>query len=112
MASLDPKALFNIHTNTNVSMTSTVTSQVIDIREARTVAAQLIWISGSTPVGSFSFQCSNDGTNFTEIGAAPVSGNTGTSAINFELPGFFFARVQYIPSSGIATGDIWMSAKS
>lgn len=105
-------ALFNDPLIVAASMGATITSASLYIGEARTISAQFTWSAGSSPVGAFSIQCSNDNTSFADVASSSVSGSSGTALINFDVPGFYYARIVYTRTSGSATGSGWLSAKS
>jgi len=106
-----PLILFNLKIIDAGSMASaTLTSQIIDISEVSCFAVQSVW-DGATPIGTISYQASLDGTNFTEISNASVSGNTGSLLLNVVNPGYVSFRTVYTKTSGSGTLNIRMSAK-
>jgi hypothetical protein len=105
---------FNSQVIVNGNMSSTIDSTGIYIPRQTTISAELTW-NGSSPVGKLSLQCCNDGVNYVEVGNAGVTGNTGTAIINFEICGFYWVKIQYIPISGgtgTAQGSITAKAIS
>lgn len=109
-----PIALFNQQDQlfTATSMSTDITGTIRDIGEARTIAAQMTWASGTSPVGSLQLQCSNNSNNWVIVSSVSVSGASGTVGINFDLPGYFYARLVYSRTSGTATStNTFLSAK-
>lgn len=105
-------AQFNSPVIVNGNMSSTIDSVSISTQESLIVSAQLTWV-GSSPIGKLSLQCCNDNVNFVEVGNAGVTGNTGTAIINFEISGFYYAKIQYIPiSGGTGTAQGYLTAKT
>ena len=77
--------IFNVALIDAESMGADITSESYDISEAIGYSVQAVWSAGSSPVGSFIIQGSNDGTNFTDIVASAVSGNSGSLMFNVEI---------------------------
>lgn len=106
-----PILLFNKIILDEVSLGSNQTSDVVDVSETVNFTLQAVWSSGSTPVGTLSFQASLDGTNFTEISNSAVSGSSGSVLFNAQNCGYVYFRCVYTRSSGSATLTVKISAK-
>lgn len=109
-----PIALFNFQDSnfTNITTSASINGQSQTISEAKTIATQLTWSAGSTPVGYLSLDCSNDNVNWISVGQASISGSSGTTGVNFDLPGYFYARLRMNMTSGSLTvNSAYLSAK-
>lgn len=106
-----PIFLFNQQLVTDEDMNSDITSSSVDISEARSICAQIYW-SGTSPIGNFYIQGSNDDNNWANASSASaVSGNSGSLLINLDAPAFRFARIYYDNTSGTGTLQGLLSAK-
>jgi len=105
--------LFNKRSIEATAMSSNITSDPVSIKEATAYAVQAIWSAGSTPVGEFDVQGSNDGATFTSILDAPiaVSGDTGNLLVNVEEAGYNTIRLVYTRTSGDGTLDAYVNAQ-
>lgn len=108
-----PIHLFNITVFDAESMATTVTSDSLNIQQAAGYAVQAVW-SGTSPVGTFTVEASNDNINFTSILNSPVaiSGNTGSLMINVENAFYGFIRVVYTATSGSGSLTVHINAQS
>lgn len=109
----EPIHLFNTQLVNAQSMGATITSSSISVQEAISYAVQAVWSAGSTPIGTFDLQASNDDINFTSLldQGAEVTGNTGSIIINVEKPAYGFIRVVYTRTSGSGTLNVKVNAK-
>jgi len=96
----------------NVSMSSTITSNSVPIREVNVLGVQFIW-TGSSPVGYTQLEFSNDNVNFTPDNETfqNVSGNTGSNGVNYWNIGFQWVRLSYVYTSGSGTLNATINGK-
>jgi len=98
-----PYHLFNDALIDAQSMSSDITSDPYNINEAISFSVQAIWSNGSSPVGDFVLQGSNDNSTFTDLTSGSVSGNSGSILINVEKPAYAWIRLFYDRTSGSGT---------
>lgn len=105
--------LFNIKAFDSQSMASNATSQSLNIQQAAGYSVQAVW-SGTSPVGTFEIQGSNDNTNFTTITSSPIaiSGDTGSLLVNVEFAQYGYTRVKYNFSSGVGSLTVHINAQT
>jgi hypothetical protein len=95
------------------AMDGDFTTDAQEVEECTMFSVQMTWTDGSTPVGTFSIECSNDGTNYVELTDAniPVSEDEGSAMINVASPAFQWVRAKYARESGDGTATITISGK-
>ena len=113
---MEPYHIYRDQIIVNGDMSTTIISSSIDLNrsDTRSLSVQLTWKNASTPVGLFYIQGSNDGgVTFTQISDSilPVSGNTGSSLINYDFPAFEQIQAVYAPTSGSGTAQCWINGK-
>ena len=89
---------------TSVAMDTSWTSDAITLGNFTAFAVDLVWTGVGTPVGTLTFQCSNDGTNFNDITYSDVAVNGASYALWDVIGSYKYARVKYVRTSG-GTGD-------
>lgn len=99
------------------NINSSFNTDAVNLISAYAYSIQLTWASGSTPVGTFTLQGSNDsgdaspgqGTvqpiNFTTISGSSqaISGNTGSILYDVPQCSYRWVRLVYTSNSGTAT---------
>lgn len=108
-ASSLPVFVLNKQIFTGQSMTSTVSSEIIDLAETLGYAVHSIWTG--TPVGAISTQGSNDGVNFVEIDSANTSGAAGQHLLNVEKHHYRYVKIEYIATSSTGSLTTYISGK-
>lgn len=105
--------LFNIKVFDAQSMGSTVTSESLNIQQAKGYAVQASW-TGTSPVGTFEVQGSNDNVIFTSVTSSPIaiSGNSGDFLLNVENAQYGFMRVKYNYTSGVGSLTVYVNAQT
>jgi hypothetical protein len=106
-----PVFMFNDLIISDQSMGGDVTSTVVDISEAGTIAVQAVWSAGSTPIGSAILQASLDDVTYTDVSSSAVTGNSGSILFNLDEPGYRYLRLFYDRTSGSGTLNARMTAK-
>lgn len=117
---------------TNGDMSADITSQVTVLQSLTRVSYQAIWSGGSTPIGTFAIEASNDyelnpdgtvknsGTwkalpiildDGTVALSAPITGNSGTGIINADGIAEYAVRCFYDRTSGSGTLNVIVNAK-
>lgn len=109
---------------TNASMGSSVTSAVTIIQMLSMISYQIIWTSGSTPIGVVTVQVSNnyelnkDGTvrnagTWTTIDgiSEAISGNSGSGFIDIDQHAGYAMRLVYTRTSGSGTLNVVVVGK-
>ena len=100
---------------TNGDMSGNLTSSIIDLNKTNTRSFSVQFpFAGTAPVGVVYLKGSNDnGVTFTTITESilPVTGNTGSCLINYDLPAFELVLVQYDRTSGVGTANCWINGK-
>lgn len=97
---MQPYHSYTINLIDSEQMDADITSDVHNVDEVISYSIQASWSDGSTPVGAFVLQGSNDGSVFTDIVSSNVSGNTGSILINVEKHAYTYIRLFYDRSSG------------
>lgn len=105
-----PLLIFSTSVITAGSMAGNLTSTAQNLDFVNSYCIQTRW-TGTTPVGTLSFQLSNDGTNYTEFRSLAVSGNTGSDALNVEIPAYSWVQVVYTRTSGTGTMNMVINGK-
>lgn len=102
--SMKPLIVFNnvIFTNVNMATAGTQASTAINLDGIEECAIQISWV-GTAPVGTLSYQGSNDNVVYTEFASGGVSGNTGSGLVNIESPAYSWVQVTYTKTSGTGT---------
>lgn len=107
-----PISLLNNILLNAVSVAANNASNIIDVKEALSMAVQVSW-SGSSPLGTVAIKGSCDGVIFTTIsgGSVSVTGSTGSSLINVTEKGISHLQVIYTTTSGTGTVTAVLNAK-
>lgn len=105
--------LFNIKVFDNLPMTTNAVSESLNIQQAAGYSVQAVW-NGTSPVGTFEIQGSNDNSNFTTVTSSPIaiSGNDGTILVNVEFAQYGYVRVKYNFSSGTGTLTVHINSQT
>jgi hypothetical protein len=108
-----PLALFNKKVLDLANISSSASSDVLDIKEVRTYSMHLIWASASGISGdTLILQASNDGVNFVNIDSTILTGAAGQKMTNVELPGYAYIKVAYTQAAASAgTLQVFINAK-
>lgn len=91
------------------NMAATHNGDAVHIAAAKSVAVQAVWTGGSSPEGTYTFEVSNDGTNFTAYDSdadKAVTGNAGSLVWNYAVVGYLYCRMAYTRTSGSGTTAI------
>lgn len=109
----EPIHLFNEKLVDAVSMGATITSSPLNVQQAVSFCVQAIWSAGTTPIGTFDLQASNDGLTFTSVLSAPatVENNSDSLIINVEKHAYAQIRVVYTRTSGSGTLNVYVNGK-
>lgn len=92
-------------------MTTTLTTETIDIRHQYGFSVLAAW-TGSSPAGTIKVQASPDGVLWIDTGiTASVSGSTGSYFVNKEWQFYPYVRVIYTPTSGTGSIDVFFAGK-
>lgn len=88
-----------------MSSTNTFYSKPVNVRTFGKYQFTFKWASGSSPVGTLTFEYTTDGTTWVDSGVAglAVSGNSGAHIWERESFGEVEARIKYVNASGTAT---------
>lgn len=107
----DPLHLFNNKLIDAQSMGTSITSSSQNMQRVISYAVQVYW-TGTTPIGTFDLQASNDDTNYTSLLSAPiaVTGNTGSIMIDVAKRGYGYIKVIYTRTSGTGTITVQVNA--
>lgn len=109
----------------NGNMASNITSSGIDLISSYAYSIQANWTSGTSPVGTFKLQGSNDAgdtgsgqgvsqpTNWTDITNSPqaISGTPGSLLYDVTACGYRWVRLVYTATSGSATLNATINTK-
>jgi len=108
-----PIHLFNKTVFSESSMASSLSSEAVNLNEAVSYCAQMIWSGGSSPAGNLYLAASNDGVTFTQITESliVVSGSSGSHMVNVEKPAYAFVKVVYDRASGSGNLTALINAK-
>lgn len=106
-----PIHLLNSTLVSAVSMGANITSSSLDLNEANTYCAQLIYTG--TPTGTLKLQGSNDNSNWTDISGKSVAlaGSAGSSFLSDTGFGYGFLRIVYTFTSGTGSLTATVNAK-
>lgn len=102
-----------IHSIVNGDMTTTLTSLITNIQYLDNVCVQLNFTG--TPTGNFYVQTSLDGLNWINLNLSPTplaSGSADQILLDLGNLSFPQIRVQYVPTSGSGTLNMYLGAKS
>lgn len=89
----------------NGDMSGNITGKATNVESTDDIAYIFDWI-GTTPIGEFQFEISQDGVKFTRAFAnstLPVAGNTGDFVIEVAVTPYKFIRPLFVFSSGVGT---------
>ena len=109
MSNALPLFVLNKQLFTNSLMTSTLTSEVVDLAETLGYAIHAIWTG--TPTGTLSIQGSNDGLSFVQIDSVATGGVAGQHLLNVEKHHYRYVRVVYTFSSSTGSLNLYISGK-
>jgi len=109
MSNALPIFVLNRQLFTNQSLSSTVSSDIVDLAETLGYAIHAIWTGA--PVGDISVQGGNDGINFVEIDSVATGGVSGQHLLNVEKHHYRYVRIQYISTSGTGSLTLYISGK-
>ncbi len=94
---------------TNQSLTSTVSSDIVDLAETLGYAIHAIW-TGS-PDGTISVQGGNDGINFVEVDSIVTGATSGQHLLNVEKHHYRYVKIVYTATSGTGSLTLYISGK-
>jgi len=94
----------------DVAMSATRTSEVIDIGNTSGHAVHAIWTG--TPVGNLTVEASNDGVNFFVLATQAAGGAASQYLLNSNGAHYQFIRVVYTFSSSTGVLNCYISSKS
>lgn len=99
-------------TLSGTDMTVNVTSNPVNLISIYAYSVQVVWSSGSAPVGTFKLQASDDPvdaggtpTNYTDVtsSSTPISGTPGSVLFDVTECSYRWVRLVYTATSGSAT---------
>lgn len=105
----DPLFVINQKVFNAQSMTSTATSETLDIAETIGFCVHAIWTG--TPVGNLTYEGSNDSINFVVLTTQAAGGAAGQWLSNAEHQHFRYLRVKYTATSSTGSLTCYVSAK-
>lgn len=91
------------------SMSTSLTSEVLDIAELVGYCIHAIWTG--TPNGQIRVQGSNDGTNFVNISTQNTGGSSGQYLLNVEHAHYRYLRLFYNRTGSTGALDCYVSGK-
>lgn len=96
----------------NKSMAADIATDAFNILKTKEFTMQFAWTGGSTPVGTFYLQFSNNGVNWDidPDSIMPISGNSGSDQITSPT-GPKFVQGYYSATSGSGTMTVTIVAK-
>ncbi len=109
MSNALPLFILNKQLFTNTVMTSTLTSEIVDLAETLGYAIHAIWTG--TPTGTLSIQGSNDGVNFVQIDSIATGGTAGQHLLNVEKHHDRYVKIVYTFSSSTGVLNLYISGK-
>lgn len=106
-----PIQLFNFNSANAVSMGASFSGTSQECKEASRISAQAIWSAGTSPVGFFIVEVSNNNSDWATINSQAISGNTGSLIYN-DTCGYAYIRGSYTRTSGTGTMTVILNGKS